>query len=605
MISEDAWKEKEKAIRDHVLQSKTEYFNSNTYKVLKKRIENIQDALDLKTKTIGNFRSQLVYPLMREQYNLRRATLNAAYEGDPIVSLEPIGDTSDINARIQQEVLNHSLTQTRFRAKALDMAFHYVSAFGVCPMLTYYHPVKVEEAVTQFDQMLQVSERVIVTDEKQTVRNSSLHPMHYFQDPSEPDPDDAMYKGHIDRIRLSELIAITKGAEGDENTPYDTANLKKITKRAVDQSIEDADYWTYGDLEDRDYEDNLACKSIDRIHYWGELPIDGNEEDHIKYYVQLIGDTIVRFQSFVYDNNIDGYAILKLHNRPEYWWGNSNVEMHQASENYMRILMNVSGDQALQSLDVVRWYPEGMVNISDIQNRHRRGGWVPYQRSMEENLQIQNLVSQMNMNTPNFGSAQYMSNEIKELTQRNSDRPFMGSTGEGLVNKTATAANQLAMMGDILQRDYLRCFNYGLEKVMYHNNVILRQVLPDSFNLRIDKKMNPIEVSKNNILGDFNFNIETSFDVNEQQKFMEKQNAVSWLMNLVGTGHPAFQNVNLIHAVRDALRENSAFRRSVDKILPETPPRPPMTPQMPPQAGVPQGAQPQPQPQPPQAQGVQ
>src|SRR5690606_5933920 len=97
----------------------------------------------------------------------------------------------------------------------------------------------------------------------------------------------------------------------------------------------------HDDKEIRDY----AKAGVDKLRFWAKIHINGNEDNEQKYYVEIIGNKIIRFEENFLDEDIDPITVYTMRNRPEYWWGNSWGEDVMPQENFVKILMNMKADQ--------------------------------------------------------------------------------------------------------------------------------------------------------------------------------------------------------------------------------------------------------------------
>ena len=84
--------EKFEQYQDKILQcvkkNASQYADSNCLKQLKNRYEKLRDSANMKIGH-GQWKSKLVFPLVKEQQTLRRAITLNAFRQDPLITLAP------------------------------------------------------------------------------------------------------------------------------------------------------------------------------------------------------------------------------------------------------------------------------------------------------------------------------------------------------------------------------------------------------------------------------------------------------------------------------------------------------------------------------------
>ena len=265
--------------------------------------------------------------------------------------------------------------------------------------------------------------------------------------------------------------------------------------------------------------------------------------------MEIIGNKIIRFEENFLDEDIDPITVYTMRNRPEYWWGNAWGEDVMPQENFVKILMNMKADQALKALERYIFYAKGAIDIADINNRHVNGGWVPVDI---KNFQMQNMLYEYQGKDTSTTDTDWLLREIKEQVQKASPKPDFLRSGNkgGLANNTATAANIIDEMTDLIESDAMEVFSYGITDMGRKNTIMLQQFLGETFAILPNPKLPPLQLWKKDILGDFWYSVVSTLYKNKANEAIRLQNAITQIMNYKGTGDPSWQNVNLTPIVR-------------------------------------------------------
>jgi hypothetical protein len=123
---------------------------------------------------------------------------------------------------------------------------------------------------------------------------------------------------------------------------------------------------------------------------------------------------------------------------------------------------------------------------------------------------------------------------------------------------------------DALQYDYLSEFAVGIKDMCRADVIMFQQRSNDWFQIRPNPKEPARVLHKNNILGDYAFQVESSMTKNTQTELMKYQNALTWIMNMQGTGNPALQRVNMDKLFRATLKKFD-LDVDMDEVYPEQP----------------------------------
>jgi hypothetical protein len=546
----------ENFIRDYILSRKEGYFDSKCFDKLKKRHEILRDCNNMRIGH-GQWKSKIAVPLVKERAIFRRAALTANFRNDPLITLEGINDTPSENAINMSTVEAMNLKHTDYRRKCLRPVIKTCAEVGAAVVYAAYYENNTPTIKTTIDsygldQRVQVSRRI------QQVRHYLIHILNYFQDAYEADPEESAWQGHIRRWQLSELVDRAKNYK----SAYVMDNLEEVIKQVRDGAIHDDRY--HSDNEDQDEEKH----EVDLIHFWGTLPIKGNEESTTVYYAEIAGDKIIRFQSDVWDEGIKPYAVFAYDKRLDYWWGNADSEFVLPHENYMNLLLAITADNALQNTQRIRFFQKGSLNIADINNRATNNGFVGV--DLPINQSMRDLFFETHNQETSLQSFEAMMREMKESAQRVSSRPDLSRPASqgGYNNKTLGGAQLIQGQSDMLESDYMESFSYGLQQQAKIDVTILKQMLAGNIRIRPDVNQASRVLQKPEILGDFDYIIKTSLQANNLFAAQDIESKITKLINLANTGRPEFQNMNIVKLARHMIRLLD-LPEDVDEILPE------------------------------------
>jgi len=299
----------ENAITNFIETRKASYFASSNYKKLAARVGVISDSVNLrfagartKRGQVNNiFRSKLAFPLLKERTNIRRAALKAVFRSEPLITYEAMGATPFASALKLTQVEQQNLITQRFRARAWNRTLNTVSKFGSAILYSSFeHTLKFGNKTIN-DPILGIRrQNNVVIENHQNVVSTPISILNYWQNEHVPNHYDSPYKGHMDKIHLSRLIAL--GKQNKELKVYIQANLDKVIKRAKTERMKDIHFKPRNDL---DFDNTW----LDITKGYAQIPLDGNEEDETTYYFEMVGGIIIRFQDI---------KIIPYHNRTSF-----------------------------------------------------------------------------------------------------------------------------------------------------------------------------------------------------------------------------------------------------------------------------------------------
>jgi hypothetical protein len=577
-------KELEQKVAAYLLERRDTYYTSSCFNKLKGRYNRLSASIDMnygktgdRGKSGNSFTSKLVFPMVREMYLMWRAMLKRNFRQNPLITLEPMDSTPLQTAVNMQDVLTLNLKSTQFRESrsGWDAICDDGARFGAAVCLSQFEhrtPQVLKTSNTPFG-----PQQIPVTKNRKNVFNYRIHLLNYGQDPMVSDPANSSWKSIVENVPISKLISEAKA--NPEN--YLMSNLQSILKDAKAQAYKDQYMHREGD--DKSLND-YAKTGLDRVKFWAKIHLNGNEDDDGKFYVEMIGDKMIRIQRNWIDEDEDQISVFTLRNRSEYWWGNAPCEDIVPHENFVHLMMNMKAEQALKLIERYIFYARGSIDPTDIDNRHVSGGFIPVDL---KNFQMQNMLYEYQGKDSSTSDIDYMMREIKESAQKMSPKPDFLRSGNkgGLANNTATAAGILNEMGDLLESDCMEVFATGLQRMGRLNVLQLQQFLANQIQIRPNPKLDPVMLWKSEILGDFWYHIVSSLHKNTVQEAIRLQNAITQMQNFKGTGDPTWQNVNMVPVVRKWV--GMLDIGDVDEIMPQQAQM--MAQQMPSQGMMPQG----------------
>lgn len=566
-------KKKLREIYEYIIARKDSYFNSQCYTSLLRRRDKLQSSIDMQFHSgrLGRLNSQnggrlglevknqwqskVSFPLVRERYMLRRAILRHNFRAQPLFNLEPIGGTTPENAQNMQDVLNLNFKHTKFRQRAFSYVTDSVAKFG--NGITYSLFQENNDIVwkTTVDELFG-RQRVQVPRNRKNVYNYDIDIRNYWTNENISHTEDSAYQGHIERVTISDLMS-----EFNANPEaYINDNIKRVIKEAKESSLRDP---KYNDASSKDWESRIVDKTV----YWGRLNIRGNEDDRTIYYVEIVGEDVIRLQENPNDEGMVPYTIFAIEPRLDYWWSNVDSELVVPHENYMNMSLNMTADNVLRNMERYIFYDAGDIDIADLNERHKNGGWVPLHLKGKT---LQQAVYEFQGRDTNVGALDWMNREVKESAQKLSTNPDFLRSGNkgGVANNTATAAQILSNIGDVRESDPLEQFSFGLVNMAERNAILLQQHLGDKFNIRPEPRQAVRELTISDILGRFQYNAESSLSKNYASEAFRLQNSITALLNFINSGHPAFQGIDLTKPVKHWIKQLN-LPGDVDDIVKE------------------------------------
>jgi hypothetical protein len=536
----------------------TGYYDSDCYKALDKKLRTMQDCADLipAASKFNEWQSNVAFPIVKERMLLRRAIISANYRAPEIFMLSPLGGTPYENAARAQLVLNLNMMHTRFAELTLKPGIDTASKFGFFIAYTYWKRSGDRELRTIFNPETNLYGRQRVQAGYENAYTCQIRPRDYFQNPDIAEPEECDFQGHIRRVHVSDLVALS-------NDPaYIRENVQKVLEEARKGQVR-------GIASERSHDD--YTKYDERRHYVdiyrveGKINIVGNEEDGENYVTEMIGDTIIRLSREDYDRGIRSYTVTCIDRSSRYWFGVTDAEYVVTHENYLNTLLGMSLDNAMRSVQQYIFYDKKRVSSSDLQNIQRNNGLVGVDAN---DIPVSQLVNAFQPGRLDLNPTQLALNQVQQSIQQMGTKVDLSRKSEegGLNNKTATAANIIAGQGDILESDLLENFDFGVKRIGYRATVMLQQFLPELFYVRAKAREFEQEFQKYFILGDFDVDIQSTMQKNKAGELLRLQNLVTWWLNVSMNPQLQQAGVNILPLLKEIWNKADV---SSDEIMPD------------------------------------
>lgn len=549
----------EKKIRDYIFEHVNGYYDSGAYDKLKKRMGILTDSYNLKLPGRAGSFSKIAWPILLEAKELLQAILKATIRSRPLITPDPIEGTPKESAIIAGQVITKNFQTTRYH-KTLRRIAEYTAGFGSWCQYSEYRLI--ERSVWQTVNTNIGPRRKMVGDVKGNVYNTPVDPRNYFQDPSEHDPMESFFKGHLSSHLVHELVA-----EFNNNPDlWIKDNLLDVIQNQKEAKIKQF------------YEDNQDKRKgrLDAANWFGIIPIPGNEASSTIYMAKVIGNKIVKFQDNPYDENADPYTIFSIRPRLDYWFANTPVEYQRPHEQFTNLAMNMQADNIVNNIMRYFFYQAGSLDTAAINDRARNNGFIPVDLKGNGASQIGQLIQQFSPQDTSTNALDWMMRQIKESREDLSMKPDFRGHGQrgGRPDTTATVATMLQSESDIREQDVLEDFSDGIINTGEINYVMLQQFLPDVFTVTDRPGMPEREVYKPEMMGRYRMVFNSGLQKNKIMQATKIANGIIQLVNLQSR-IPALQSLNFIKPVRELIQ--SLDIGDADDILPE---QAPMMPQM-------------------------
>jgi hypothetical protein len=549
----DEFDRREADITELVIDQKADYFGSDCRKILEKRMARLDDSVDMKfnptrsrSRNSNDFKSRICMPLVREKFKAFTGMTLAAFRNDPPVTVLPDGDTPAINAMVAQQVVDQNFRRTEFKMTTWREIVAYLGRYGcaVAPMRyrkSNYSQSYEKTTLGPFG--FEVKAQDAASPRRHNVWNYTCNPLNYFQNKGIADPGKSDYQGYIERVPLSVLI------NDYENDPFVIKkNLREIINRAMSEAISDHRYFQKGKQTD------WYRVGVDVTYRWGKIYITGHEGDERCYYLEMVGDKIIKFMTNPNDEDLVPISVYSADPRLEYWWGNTPVENSMPMENFLNMILGLRADQALQVVERFLFFDGNAgIDVADLNNRKHNGGYVRF--NGKAGMRASDVVYEYQPRDFSANSIEPIIREIKEADQRVSfENDFQRQPAQGgPQNETATAALMMDAKGNVLKSEILESVSHGLVRTTRGNIIILQRQLPDYFQLT-PANAQPMTVYKEHILGTYEFKLQTALTKNQATQMQNLLNFLTQMANVRNVA-PDLATMQLLPVAQELTRK--------------------------------------------------
>jgi hypothetical protein len=561
----------EKQIAKYIRERVDTYFKSHCRARLITKINRLDSSWNLevsgsrknekKNTAQSHFLAQLTYPLVKEQMLVRRSVFSSNFRSDPLFSIRPVGNTPMENAINMQDLLESNNQSTKFRPLVLIPSINAVSRWGTSVIFTEYLE-DTKEAWRTIADPIYGAKRVFgpVKNTKNAV-SYNLDLRNYFQNPSIADCDASDYRGHLERWSMSKLVQRVKANEGF----YIKENVDKIIGQLRAKHFNKDQYYT--DPQGRESLSDYGAVAIsDVVRGQFQIDLEGNQDDATTYYVEMIGDTIIRFQDNPYDLDMNQYTVLTCEPRMEYFWGDTPAEYSVQNENALNLLNGLGIDNAIESMKNYIFYNKNAIDPG-IMNRASHNARIPV--NVANDVALTNILFRYQPQDTAGPALEQAYRRIMENNQRVVSTPDLSrapSSG-GPSNKTAYAADIMASVGNTLDADILEKYSHCLGKVGEKGVTILAQFLGNMGPIMITPENieRAREVQKQNITGNYSLYFDTALQRSYTGEISRYQNIITWLLN-TATAAPQLQP-DVLPLVKQVLKMGKFI--DIDRVIPE------------------------------------
>lgn len=539
------WKDNEKEITSYCLDLVNKYHGSVCYSALKKNCISIRKSRDLDFNTTPAFDFSIGIPWVLPEIYLKRAIISQAFRPDYLFYLTPLGNTSYENAKKMEEVLNINTIATRFKETTFSRIIDSLASYGCSVCYSEIHTSKSNLPRTIADETGMIR-RVENQKVKTNAINKYIHILDYGQDPDVAEPDFSSYQFFIDRQYLYDVWNHYQ----QNPTMYDESAMQWVYEQTKKGNISNPYYHLNAGVNKHSTMTNNGRGIVDLIRIYTKLPISGNEGDDTDYEVIITGERIISITKNNNENQKRMLTVVGYYQREEYWWSVNEALILKNHENIANIMLQMKANNAIESMNYKIFYPEGIVDMNGIQGKK----YVPYQLRMNED--IRKMLYQFQPLDQSVGITDSFMSDIRESAQEINPKPDFTRTPKqgGIGNQAAAAINMVGSMQNTKESDVLERISYGLSNIGLCNYLLLQQYLENKFQYRPDKKSEPVDIYKDEIMGEFFVNVATSLTENKLIRLQNLQNNLTFFLNAMGSGHPDLQRVPLMPIIKEIIR---------------------------------------------------
>jgi hypothetical protein len=475
---------------------------------------------------------------------IRRAIISQAFRPDYLFYVKPDGNTPYDNAKKMEEILNVNMMATKFKQTTFARVIDSLASYGSSVVISEISNSKKQIPRMTADQNGMI-QRTMVNKSKTNAINKYVHILDYGQDPDIAQPDDSSYQFVLDRQYLYSLWAhYTNNPE-----MYDEETMKWLYDRAKKTPLTNQYYHTNaGTYHNSSTEPPNGM--VDLVRMYTTLPIDGNEDDDTDYRVVIAENRILSVQRNEYEQAKRMLSVISYYPREEYWWSVNEAIILRNHENIANIILTMKANNAIQSMDSKIFYPENIgIDVSTIE----RNRFVPY--TQRNNDDIRKLIYQFQPLDQSVPITTSFMGDLRESVQELNPKPDFTRTPKagGMGNQAAAAINMIGSMQNTKESDILERISYGVQNIGVCDYLLLQQYLENVFQYRPSPNEEPIEVFKDQIMGDMSVDVATALTENKLIRLQNLQNNLTFFLNAMGSGHPDLQKIPLMPLIKEII----------------------------------------------------
>jgi len=541
---ETNWKDKEKEITTFCNENVDRYFGSSCYSTIKKNCLGIRKSRDLEFSNTPLMEISIGIPWVLPVILIRRAIISQAFRPDYLFYVKPEGSTPYENAKRMEEILNVNINATRFRETTLAKTIDSLASYGNAVIFSEINSStkKVPRTVADANGMIM---RTDLQKVKTNAVNKYVHVLDYGQDPDVAQPEDSSYQFFIDRQYFYKLWVhyLNHKEQYDEKAMEWLAEMAKKTN-----------------LTNQYYHNNIGLNAhtqqqqpsglVDLVRMYSTLPVSGNENDDNDYEITMASNRIL---SITKNNNEEEkrmLTVISYYPREDSWAGINEAMIIRNHENIANVILAIKANNAIQSMDSKIFYPE---NIGIDSKMIESGKYIPY--TQRQNEDIRKLLFQFQPVDQSVPVTDSFMGDLRENVQELSPKPDFTRTPKagGMGNQAAAAINMVSSMQNTKESDILERISFGIKNIGVCNYLLLQQYLENTFQYRPAQATEPIEIFKDQILGDMNVEVATALTENKLIRLQNLQNNLTFFLNAMSSGHPDLQKVPLMPIIKEII----------------------------------------------------
>lgn len=520
------------AIKDMILNRKTQYFGSKVYSALKNNCRIMDAYIDQKYGTYSSNVSNISPQIIRKSYHDFVALFQKFFESDPFFSVRRNKNMTPDEVRMLTSLLSENAENTSYREECFDWTVDHISRYGTAGTYTFAVNDYFSNSLTTIPQETGYGD----TSYAQEYRNGvpafismAAHPLNIIVDPTSNFMCPPEYKGLLADIAVSNLAILR------DNDNYNQEELET----AIDQlkSGFPDEYWYNGEYNEvKDY--SKGHGSI--MYMWTRLPFEGNEDDPTIYAIEEVAGEIIRIEENCLDDDIIPIAISRVFPRQYEWFGNSPLIDKISMQNLQHWTINTFIENTAKAMDRIILYRKGTFDEDALNSRHQSGGLVPYSGN---ELDLSKLMYSPTFSNVSFRDMDWLMQYSRREDQDSSTIPSFNPQSEGgPTNKTLGGAQMMASIGEMRMSKHVVSLAKGQREVGAHIVALMKNVLTDDVEEKMILTKNPT------------IDIKTCNVFNYARDAIDTSNRLTQAVNYLATKIPAFQGIKIDQFIQDWIR---------------------------------------------------